>query len=205
MQQSADDEGFQAKLFKFGASILGPYLSILFNKVICTRFPVSWSKHLLYPIHKTVPTSNPGNYRTIIIGHTFAKLYATAINAMLFRELDRKGCRARSQAGLRADYQTMDHIFTLRAIIEVARHRPEKVYCYFVDFRKAFDYVPRMALYQRLQEIGISKMLLTAIRRLYETIVGRFRTPDGFSVPIHSTIGVKKRLSSLSHFVRVVY
>ena len=26
----ADEEGFQAELFKFGASVLGPYLSILF-------------------------------------------------------------------------------------------------------------------------------------------------------------------------------
>ena len=127
-----------------------------------------------------------------MIGHTFAKLYATSLNAMLSRELDRKGCRARGQAGFRANYLTMDHIFTLLTIIEEARHRSEKVYYCFVDFCKAFDSVPRMALFQRLQEIGISAMLLTAIMRLYETIVGRFRTPNGFSVLIHSTIGVKQ-------------
>ena len=78
-----------------------------------------------------------------MIGHTFAKLYATALNTMLSNELDRRGCRAKGQAGFRADYQTMDHVFTLRAIIEEARHRSQKVYCCFVDFRKAFDYVPR--------------------------------------------------------------
>ena len=118
-----------------------------------------------------------------MIGHTFAKLFVTTLNAMLTGELDRKGCRARRQASFWADYQTMDHIFTLQAIIEEARHRLEKVYCCFVDFHKAFDSVPRMALFE---------MLLTAIMILYETVISRFRTPEGFSDPIHSTIGVKQ-------------
>ena len=83
-----------------------------------------------------------------MIGHTFAKLYATALNTMLSSELDRRGCMARGQVRFRANYQTMDHVFTLRAIIEEARHRSQKVYCCFVDFRKAFDYVPRLALFQ---------------------------------------------------------
>ena len=86
----------------------------------------------------------------------------------------------------------MDHVFTLRAIIEEARHRSQKVYCCFVDFRKAFDSIPRLALFQQLQEIGISDMLQTAILRLYEKVTSRLRTPEGFSDPIQSTIGVKQ-------------
>ena len=119
---AADEEGFQAELFNFGALVLGPYLFILFNRVIHTGFPTSWSRHLIFPIHKTGPVSDPGNYKTIMIGHTFAKLYVTTLNATLSVELDRKGCRARGQVGFQTDYQTMDHIFTLRAIIEEARH-----------------------------------------------------------------------------------
>ena len=98
----------------------------------------------------------------------------------------------------------MDHIFTLQAIVEEARHRSEKVYCCFVDFCKAFHSIPGMALFKRLQEIGISEMLLTAIMRLYESVVGRLRTPNGFSVLIHSTIGVKQ-VCPLPHFVQFVH
>ena len=111
---------------------------------------------------------------------------------MLSAELDRKGCRVRGQAGFWADYQIMDHIFTLRAIIKEAKHRSEKVYCCFVDICKSFDSVPRVALFERLRVISIFVMLHTAIMRLYETMIGRFRTPEGFSNPIHSTIGVKQ-------------
>ena len=85
--------------------------------------------------------------------------------------------------------------FTLRAIIEEARHCSEKVYCCFVDFCKDFDFVPRMSLFQRLSEVGISDMLFTAIRRLYEKVIGRFNTSEGFSIPIQSTIGMKQGCS----------
>jgi hypothetical protein len=90
------------------------------------------------------------------------------------------------------DYQTTDHIFTLRAIIEEARHRSSKVYCCFVDFRKAFDTVPREALFQRLRDINISETLLAAIMRLYESVLGRLRLAHGLSDFIQSTIGVKQ-------------
>ena len=49
-----------------------------------------------------------------------------------------------------------------------------------------------MALFQRLRDIGISEILLMAIMRLYETMIGRLRTTEGFSNPIQSTIGVKQ-------------
>lgn len=164
--RGADEEGFQAELFKLGALVLGSYLPTLFNRVVCTGFPSSWLRHVIYPIYKSRPISDPGNYRTIMIEHTFAKLYATALDTMLSSELDKRGCRERGQAGFRANYQTMDHIFTLRAIIEEARHQSKEVYCCFVDFRKAHDFVPEMALFQRISEIGISNMLLTTIMRL---------------------------------------
>lgn len=111
---------------------------------------------------------------------------------MLSSELDRRGCRARGQAGFQENYQTIDHIFTLQAIIEEARHYSQKVYFCFVDFGKAFDYVPRLALFQRLQEIENSDMLQTAILRLYEKVTGRLRTQEDFSDLIQSTIGMKQ-------------
>lgn len=86
----------------------------------------------------------------------------------------------------------MDHILTLRVIIEEARNHSAKVYCCFVDFRKAFDSVPRGALFQRLKDIDTPNILVIVIMRLYETVVGKFRTPEGFSDPIHSAIGVKQ-------------
>jgi hypothetical protein len=127
-----------------------------------------------------------------MVGHTFSKLYATTLHQRLSDDLESRHLRAKGQAGFRPDYQTTDHIFTLRAIIEEARHRSSRVYCCFVDFRKAFDTVPREALFQRLRDINISETLLAAIMRLYESVLGRLRLAHGLSDFIQSTIGVKQ-------------
>ena len=146
---------------------------------------------IIYPIHKTGPTSDLNNYKTIMVGHTFSKLYATTLHKGLSSFLEQKHLRAKGQAGFRPDHQTTDHIFTLWAIIKEARHRSSKVYSCFVDFRKAFDSILREDLFQRLREIGISSTLLTAVMRLYESVLGRLRTVGGMSEFIRSTIGVK--------------
>ena len=77
-------------------------------------------------------------------------------------------------------------------MIEDARHRSLKVYCCFVDFRKAFDSVPREDLFQRLRDIGISTTFLTATMRLYESVLGRLREFGGLFEFIWSTNGVKQ-------------
>jgi hypothetical protein len=109
----------------------------------------------------------------------------------LSSELERRHLRARGQAGFRPTHQTTNHIFNLRAIIEEAHHRFLKVYYCFVDFQKAFDSVSREALFQRLKDIAISRTLLTAIMRLYESVLSRLRTAHGISYFIKSTIKVK--------------
>ena len=52
------------------------------------------------------------------------------------------------QAGFREGYSTIDHIFSLYAMIKKQFTKDRKLYvtC-FVDYRKAFDYVDREALF----------------------------------------------------------
>ena len=65
----------------------------------------------------------------------------------------------------------------LQAIIEEARHHSSKVYYCFVDFSKAFNFVPKVTLFQMLQDIGIFEALMTTIMRLYQCY--RNRTGPG--------------------------
>ncbi len=81
--RTPNEEGFQVEFFKLGISVLGPFLTVLFNLVVCVNFPDSWSWHIIYLIHKSRLASNPKNYKTIMVGHTFAKLYATVLNRYL--------------------------------------------------------------------------------------------------------------------------
>ena len=80
------------------------FLPRFLNSVVCIGFPNSRLRHIIYLILKTDSTSDLGNYKTIMIGHTFAKLYATTLNIILSSELERRACRARGQDGFQDDY-----------------------------------------------------------------------------------------------------
>ena len=71
-----------------------------------------------------------------MISHTLAKLYASVIEHELSNWVEREGVRAKGQAGFRRGFSTLDHIFTLRAIIEEGRAHGKRIYCCFVDFPK---------------------------------------------------------------------
>jgi hypothetical protein len=104
--KAADEEGFQAKLFEHSLCALVSHLAYLFNHVVRTGFPSSWSHHIIHPIHKSGPCSDPKNYRTFMVGHIFSKLYATTLHMKLSSELEHRHLRAKGQAGLWPDHQT---------------------------------------------------------------------------------------------------
>eukprot|EP00250_Pteridium_aquilinum_P022184 c25317_g3_i1 orf=401-733(+) len=97
----------------------------------------------------------PGNYRTIMIGHTLARLYESILEQQLSSWAEREGMRVVGQAGFWRGFSTLDHILTLRAIIEEGRSQGRWIYCSFVDFKKAFDMVPRARMMRKLHEIGV--------------------------------------------------
>jgi hypothetical protein len=111
--KAIDEEGFQVELFKHNVRALVSHLADLFNHVVRIGFPLAWSHHIIHSIHKSGPSSDPNNYWTIMVGHTFSKLYATTLHMKLFSELEHRHLRARGQARFRHDHQTIDYIFTL--------------------------------------------------------------------------------------------
>jgi len=56
------------------------------------------------------------------------------------------------QAGFRAGYSTVDHIFSLYAMVQKHLLKHTKLYVAFVDFKKAFDSVNRNALWSVLRK-----------------------------------------------------
>ena len=81
---------------------------------------------------------------------------------------------------------------TLRGIIEEARHRRHRVYCCFVDFRKAFDTIPRARLVRHLQELGYDSEVIWAVVTLYERVTGQVRIGTSWTPEIKSTMEVKQ-------------
>ena len=86
----------------------------------------------------------------------------------------------------------MDHIVTFRIIAEEFCNTKTNLFFYFVDFRKAFDMVPRKNLWNRLEEIKVPFELRATAIRLYENVISKFNNSEGWSKKINYNIGVKK-------------
>jgi hypothetical protein len=68
----------------------------------------------------------------------------------------------------------------------------KKFFCCFVDFRKAFDTVPRDKLWGRMEELRVPRHLRAVVHRLYEEVKVKIRTSTGISKSFRSNIGVKQ-------------
>ena len=51
------------------------------------------------------------------------------------------------QAGFREGYSTIDHVFVLHVVIELYKSVYKRIYCAFIDYRKAFDSIDRSILW----------------------------------------------------------
>ena len=191
-KKAADSEGFTAELLQAGVRELTRPITRLFNKMWKSgEFPSEWNEGLLVPVFKKGDSEDCANYRTITVGPVLGKLYAMAVERRLAPWAEKRGLRARGQAGFRHDHRVADHVFTLRALIDRA-HAGKHAFAAFVDFSKAFDTIPRDLLWRRMEEIGIHGELLGALRAMYRDVRCRVRTPEGLTDAFDSTWGVKQ-------------
>ena len=86
----------------------------------------------------------------------------------------------------------MNHLVTLRIILEECHNYKSNLFCCFVEFRKAFDTVPRNNLWNRLGELKVPFELRVVTIRLYENVIAKFKSNGGLSRDIKCNIGVKQ-------------
>ena len=78
-----------------------------------------------------------------MISPLLAKLYGLILEKKISIWLESEGKWAKGQAGFRREHSTMDDLVTLRIIVEKCRNDKFNLFCCFMDFRNAFDAVPR--------------------------------------------------------------
>ena len=100
--------------------------------------------------------------------------------------------RASGQAGFRKDYRTTDQIFIINTLLQQARHQPRKLYCCFVEFKKAFDLVPRHTLWEVLEKRGMKGRVLSSLQSMYAADKAYVLTSEGSTAAFPCGIGVKQ-------------
>ena len=87
---------------------------------------------------------------------------------------------------------TVDNIFVLHALITHYLNRGIKLFCAFVDFTKAFDYVVRENLWFKLVKLGLRGNILNIIKSMYEGVKSRVKFCGKIGNDFFCTLGVRQ-------------
>ena len=190
----------------------------LFNIVFNSgHVPDDWSQGIISPIYKNKgDRASPDNYRGITILSCFGKLFTAVLNNRLNKYLEDMNVLAEEQAGFRKGYGTTDHIFNLKCLIDLYLFRGRKLFCAFIDYKKAFDSVNRTYLWQKLLSNNIDGKMFKIIHSLYANAKSAVRIGNLKSGSFSSNIGVRQGenlspvlfslfLNDLSEFISHAY
>ena len=67
-----------------------------------------------------------------------------------------------------ADFSTIDHLFVLKSLADLYLSKRKRLYCCFVDYKKAFDTINRSTLWSKMLASGISGKLFDIVKNMYE-------------------------------------
>ena len=171
-------------------SLLTYYFNLILNSGI---IPSDWTLGIIIPIFKKKGSiDDPDNYRGITLLSCIGKFFTLLINTRLNTFLDINNLLGEEQAGFRAQYSTLDHIFTLHCIIDLYISKGKKLYCAFIDYRKAFDMIDRYSLWQKLLSTGIKGKVFRVIQNMYSEAKSCIRNKGEMSDFFSCNIGVRQ-------------
>ena len=196
--KASDLFGMRSEFIIDAVAHLACPVATVFNTVFDTTFPASQSVGRLCPIFKGGDEHDMDNYRGITVSSVLSKLYATVLERRISGWAEQHGLRAAGQAGFRQNHRTTDNILIMKTLIESCKamktsRQHGRLYACFVDFRKAFDTIPREKLWEHLSSIGIQGKMLEALKSYYANVRVCVDIPSvGTSAPFDSTMGVKQ-------------
>lgn len=110
--------------------------------------------------------SDCGSYRGISLLSTPGKAFARVLLNRLIKRSEK--ILPETQFGFRPDRGTCEAIFSVRQLQEKSREQGRQLYLCFVDLEKAFDSVPREALWMVLKKLGCTEKFVRLLRLLHD-------------------------------------
>lgn len=182
------------EMIKTSAEIMLPLLTKVFNLILKTsKSPSNWKFGYIFPIYKKKgDVSDPGNYRGITVTSCLCKLFSAVLNQRLEHFISKNHILNDCQSGFRKKARTSDNIFIIKSIVNKYFNMGKKIYCCFVDFKKAFDSVWHDGLFYKLASYGINGNFLKYIKHLYSSMESCLKFPQGISNFFQVKIGTRQ-------------
>ena len=173
------------------------FLRLLLDLVQMTwrecEVPQDWSDALLIPIPKKGTLSKCDNWRGIalldVVGKVAARIVQERLQIVAEEELPE------SQCGFRKGRGCSDMVFTVRQLVEKSWEHRTKSFLVFIDLKKAYDSVPREALWMALGKLGIPDTLIKLIKSFHCNMQAQIRLNDTLIDPIDVNNGLRQGCS----------
>ena len=178
----------------------------LFNIILDTGIiPSQWTIGVIKPLYKNKGNINDvNNYRGITLLSCIGKLFTSILNSRLYIYLTSKNLLGNEQAGFRPKHSTLDHIFALHILSRFYIESNKQLFCAFVDYSKAFDFVNRTHLWQKLLETNINGKVFNVIKNMYDNAKSKVSLKNTLSDAFPCQVGVRQG-ENLSPLLFAIY
>ena len=166
----------------------------LFNKILESSEVIpEWALGMIVPIHKDGPKLDTSNYRGITLISCLGKLFMSILNNRLSVFAVENGLLSPAQLGFVTKNRCSDaHIIIHNLVKQKCHHEGSKIFSCFVDFKKAFDSVPRDLLLKKLFDMGITGSFFNILRHIYTSDKASIKLGHSCSDFFNLDIGVRQ-------------
>ncbi|CAH2097985.1 unnamed protein product [Euphydryas editha] len=166
IEKSPGPDNISNELMKGTVAELTPILTNIFNSILTSgSIPKQWTKSHIILIHKKGDKEDIENYRPISLMSNVYKVLAKIILDRLSPILDEQ--QPVEQAGFRRGFSTIDHIHTVKQILEKYNEYNKNVYIAFIDYAKAFDSLSHNHIWDTLEHQGIPTIYTNIVKNIY--------------------------------------
>ena len=158
-------DGIAPDVLKIVPNSLRCLIHLLYNRIFSSNYPVYWQDQLLLPHPKKGHKPADPQLRGVAIGALLSRLYDKILN----QRFKNWYVPNKEQAGFRELMGCLLQIFVIYLLMELATSRGDELFVAFMDYEKAFDYLNRKRLMEKLGEQGAGNRFIQAIHNMYQT------------------------------------
>ena len=181
--KSSGLDGVSNEMIKCLLKVSPKVILKLFNTILDSGKPINWwCTSIIVPIHKKGSKTDPDNYRGIALATCMSKFFAAVLNQRLLKFALENGVIRKNQLGFMPGNRCSDALIILYNLFNKYCIKGNSyVYACFVDFKKAFDTVPRHILFQKLLSYNITGKFYNSIKNMYTQDFACVNTGDGLT------------------------
>ena len=191
--KSAGSDFLLNEYFIESIDILSSHICDIFNAILDSGFfPEKWTEGVIVPLHKKGDKNDANNYRGITLVSCLSKIFTSVLNKRIVTFCNDNNVISDAQFGFQKGKSTVDIIIILSSLVQKYLNENKRLYCVFVDFKKAFDCVYRNALWLKLYKQGIQGKLLRIIRDMYQKVKSCVKSCNTYSEFFEYSVGLRQ-------------